>query len=77
MHLLLHCGVGLIGRRECGSVLCGCGCAFVFVYLEARHHLVDNGVSVVEAEFVDGTSCLLEFKVRLAAVVLEFVPRFV
>ena len=75
--LQIHCCVGLIGGRDCGSVLCGCGREFVFVDLEARHHLVDNGVSVVEAEFVDGTSCLSEFKVRLAAVVLEFVPRFV
>ena len=54
------------------------GCrAFVFVDLKARHHLVDNGVGVVEAEFIDGTSCLSEFKVSFTEVMLEFTPRFV
>ena len=57
-HLRIHYGVGLIGGRECGSMFCGGGCEFVFVDLEALHHLVDNGVGVVEAEFIDGTSCL-------------------
>ena len=58
-------------------MLCDCGRMFVFVNLEACHHLVDNGVVVVEAEFIDGTSCFSEFKVRFAEVVLEFFPRFV
>ena len=61
----------------CGSVLCGCGRAFIFFYLEARHHLVYNGVGVVEAEFIDSTSYFLEFKVSFAEVVLEVVPIFV
>ena len=64
LHLQLHCGVGLIGGRECGSMLCGCGSSLVFVDLEARHNLVDNGFGVVEAEFINSTSCLSEFKVR-------------
>ena len=33
LHLRLHCGIGLIGRRECGSALCGCVSALVFVNL--------------------------------------------
>ena len=77
LHLRLHRGVGLVGGRECISMLCGCGCVFVFVYLEARHHLVNNGVGVVEAEFIDGTSCFSKFKVSFVEVVLEVVPRFV
>ena len=58
-------------------MLCGCGCTFVFFDLKARHHLIDNGVGIVEAEFIDGASCLPEFKVSFAEVVLEVVPRFV
>ena len=77
LYLQLHCGVGLIGGRECGSVLCGCVSALVFVGLEALHHLVNNGVGVVEAEFINSTSCFLEFKVSFAEVVIEVVPRFV
>ena len=77
LYLRLHCGVGLIGRRECGRLLCGCGNALVFVNLEACHHLVDNGVGVLEAEFINSTSCFLEFKVSFAEVVFEVVPHFV
>ena len=77
LHLKLHCDVGLIGGRECGSVLCGCGRAFVFIHLEERHHLVNNCIGVVEAEFIDGTSFFSEFKVSFAEVVLEVFPRFV
>ena len=77
MHLQLHHGVVLIGGRKCGSVLCGCGSALVFVDLEACHNLVDNGVGVVEAEFINITSCFSEFKVSFAEVVFEVVPRFV
>ena len=58
-------------------MLCGCGHAFVFVDLEERHHLIDNGVGVVEAEFIDGASCFSEFKVSLAEVVLEVGPLLV
>ena len=65
----LHRGISLIGGRDCVSVLCGCGSVLVFIDLEARHHLVYNGVSVVEAEFINSTSCLSEFKVSFAEVV--------
>ena len=58
-------------------MLCGCGRAFVSVDLEARHHLINNGVGVVEAEFIEGASCCLEFKVIFAEVVLEVEPRIV
>ena len=74
LHLQLHCGVGLIGGRDFGSVLCGCGSVLVFVDLEAHHHLVHNGVGVVKAEFINLTSCLPEFKVSFAEVVFEVVP---
>ena len=73
----LHRGVGLIGGRKCVSMLCGGGRAFVIFDMEARHHLVDNGVGVVESEFIDGTSCFSDFKVSFAEVVLEVFPRFV
>ena len=49
-------------------MLCGWGHAFVFVDLEARRHLIDNGVGVVESDFIDGASCFLEFKVSFAEV---------
>ena len=58
-------------------MLCGCGSALVFVDLEARHHLIDNGVGVVEDEFINITSCFSEFKVSFAEVVFEVVPHFV
>ena len=57
LHLRLHSGVGLLGGRKYGSVLCGCGSALVFVDLEAHHHLVDNGVGAVEYKFINSTSC--------------------
>ena len=77
LHLRLHCGIGLIGRCECGSMFCGCGSALVFVNLEARHDMVHNGVGVVEDEFINHTSCSSEFKVSLAEVMFEIVPHFV
>ena len=77
LYLRLHCGVGLIGGRDCGSVLCGCVSALVFVNLEACHHLVNNGVGVVEAEFINSTFCLLKVKVSFTEVVFEVVPCFV
>ena len=49
LHLGLHRGVGLIGGSKFGGVLCGCGCAFVLVELEVRHHLIHDGVGVVES----------------------------
>ena len=53
LHQGLHRGVGLIGGSELGGVLCGCGCAFVLVNLEACHHLIHDGVGVVEVQFVN------------------------
>ena len=58
-------------------MLCGCVSALVFFDLEARHHLIHNGVGVVEAEFINRTSCFSEFKVSFAEVMFEVVPRFV
>ena len=58
-------------------MLCGCGRAFVFVDLEARHNLIDNGVGVVEAVFIDGTSSFSEFEASFAEIVLEVEPRLV
>ena len=58
-------------------MLCGCGCAFVFVYLEARHHLVHNGVGVVKAQFINYPSSFSEFKVSFSEVKFEVVPHFV
>ena len=55
----------------------GCGSALVFVDLEAHSHLVYNVVGVVEAEFINRTSCFSEFKVSFAEVMFEVVPRFV
>ena len=58
-------------------MLCGCGHAFVFINLEARHHLINNGIGVLEDELVDGAYCFSEFKVIFAEVVLEVGPRLV
>ena len=58
-------------------MLCSCGSAIIFFKLEARHHLVHNGVGVVEAKFINSTSCISEFKVSFAEVMFEVVPRFV
>ena len=58
-------------------MLCSCVCAFVLIDLEVRHHLINNGVGFVGAEFIDGASCFSEFKVSFAEVVLEVDPRLV
>ena len=58
-------------------MLCGCGSALIFVDLEVRHHLVENGVGVVEDKFINSTSCFSEFKVSFTEVVFEVVPCFV
>ena len=55
-------------------MLCDCGRAFGFFDLEARHYLIDNGVGVVEAEFIDSASCFSELKVSFAEVVLDVHP---
>ena len=58
-------------------MLCGCGSALVFVDLEARHHLVHNGVGVVKSQFINSTSCFYEFKVSFAEVMFEVVSCFI
>ena len=58
-------------------MLCGCGCALIFVNLEARHHLVYNGVGVVKAQFINFPSNFSEFKVSFAEVMFEVVACFV
>ena len=39
--------------------------------------MIDNGVGVVEVEFIDGASYFSEFKMSFAEVVLEVDPRLV
>ena len=58
-------------------MLCVCVSALVFVGLEARHHLVQNGVGSVEAKFINCTSCFSDFKVSFAEFMFEVVPRLV
>ena len=58
-------------------MLCGSGCGLVFVDLEARHHLVHNGVGVVKAQCINCPSSLTELKVSFAEVMFEIVPSFV
>ena len=77
LHLGLHYGIGLIGGREFDGVLCGCGCAFFLVYLEARHHLIHDGVVVLEYQFVNCFSSFSEFKVSFTEVIFKIVPCFV
>ena len=79
LHLVLHCGVDMIGGSKFGVVLCGCGCgcAFVLVDLEARNHLIHDGVGVVESQFVNCSSILSEFKVSFTEVVFKIFPCFV
>ena len=56
LHMGLHGGVGLIVRSKFGGVLYVCCCAFILVDLEVRHHLIHDGVGVVEAQFVNFSS---------------------
>ena len=58
-------------------MLCGCGCALAFVDLDAHHHLVHNGVGVVEAQFIHFPSNFPEFKVSFSEVIFEIVSCFV
>ena len=58
-------------------MLCGCVCAFVPVNLEARHHLVNNGVGVVEAQFIVCSSIFSKFKVSFTEVMFKIFPYFV
>ena len=57
-------------------MLCGCGCAFVLVDLEAHHHMVHDGVGIVEAQFVNCSSCFSEFKASFTEVMFGIVPCF-
>ena len=77
LHLLLHHGVGMIGGCEFGFMLGGGGCAFVLVNLEAHHHLVYNGVALVESQFVNRSAGFPEFKASFLEVVLEVISCFV
>ena len=53
LYLVLHCGIDLIYRCKLGCVL-GCGgCVFILFDLEARHHLIYDGLAIVEAQFVN------------------------
>ena len=74
LHLRLHHSVGLIGRCKFGCMLGGGGCAFVFVNFEAHHHLIYDGVGVVEANFINRSASLSELKVSFLEVVLENFP---
>ena len=74
LHLGLNRGVGMVGGCEFGCVLGGSGCAFVLVDLGAHHHLIYDGVGVVEAQFVNLSAGFHEFKVRFLEVVLEIFP---
>ena len=76
-YLRLHRGVGLIGGCKFGCILDGGGCTFVFVDLEARHHLIYDGVGVVEATFVNCSTSLSDLKASFSEVVLENLPSFV
>ena len=58
LHLGLHCCVGLIGGCEFSYMLGGGGFTFVLLDLEAHHHLIYNGVGVVEAKFVNRSAGL-------------------
>ena len=77
LHMGIHSDVGLIGGSEFGGVLCGYGCAFVLVNLEARHHLIHDGVGILEAQFVNCSSCFSYFKVSFKEVVFKTFPWFV
>ena len=76
LHTGLHRSIGLIGGSNFGGVLWRCGCAFVLVDFEARHHLIHDGVGVVEYQFVNCSSGFYEFKVSLTGVVFKIVPYF-
>ena len=58
-------------------MLGGGGCAFSLVDLEVLHHLIYNGIGVVESQFVNSSTGFPDFKVSFSEVVLEFIPCFV
>ena len=76
LQLGLHCGVVLIGGCKFGCVSSDGGCAFFLVDLEACHHLICNGVGVVEAQFVNCSAGFPEFKVSFLKVVFDVIPCF-
>ena len=77
LHLGLYSFVGLIGGCEFGCVLGGGGCAFILVNLEARHHLIYDGVGVVKYQFVNCADGFREFKASFSVVVTEVFPYFI
>ena len=48
-----------------------------FVDLEAHHHLIYDGVGVVESKFANRSAGLSELKLIFSEVVLEIIPIFV
>ena len=50
---------------------------FVLVDLELRHHLIYDGVGLVEVQFVNCSAGFPEFKVSFLEVVFEVIPCFV
>ena len=77
LHLGIHRSVGLIGGCEFGCMLGGVGCAFVLVDLEALHHLIYDGVGVVESQYVNPSTGFYDIKVIFPEVVFEIIPYFV
>ena len=58
-------------------MLGGCGCALLLVNFGVRHHLIYNGVGVVEAQFVNRSARFPVSKVSFLEVVFEVIPCFV
>ena len=58
-------------------MLGGGGCAFSLVDLEVLHHLIYNGIGVVESQFVNSSTGFPDFKVSLSEVVLGVFPSLV
>ena len=77
LQLGIHHGVGLIGGCDFSCVLGGGCCEFVLVDLEARHHLIYDGIGVVEAQFVNCSAGFPEFKASFSEVVFEIFPSLV
>ena len=58
-------------------MLGGVGCVFIFVDLEPLHHLIYNGVGVVESKFVNCYAGISEIKVSFLEVMFEIFPSLV
>ena len=53
------------------------GCEFVLIDLEARHHLIYDGVGIVGAQFINRSTSFPDFKVSFSEVMFEVIPCFV